>query len=238
MSNCYTVGGVRLFNTTGKKKMYNGGVMLTLGDSYTAMMSSYFDRFASDHGLVQHNVGLASSTISGSADGSTVGYHAFWVRLDEAIASYPKTINGNSYTLEDVKLITFMGGANDWSTVDASIDRIGDRYSTNKEQLYGACKYIFSRLQTVFPNADIVVILQPNNKKDSGTDPCIMQLKESVVEECANMYGLAICDCFKTFPSPYNDTMASKYYQSDKLHLTDEGWDMIIDRLEQIVDSL
>lgn len=238
MANCYTAEGVRLFDTTGKKKMYDGGVMLTLGDSYTAMMKTYFDSFASAHGLVQHNVGLASSTIAGSADGVTVGFKAFWIRLDEAIASYPKTINGKSYTLEDVKLITFMGGANDWSTVNETLDRIGDRYSTDKEQLYGACKYIFSRLHSVFPNADIVVILQPNNKKTSDTDPCVMQLKESVVEECANMYGLTICDCFKTFPSPYNATMASKYFQDDLLHLTADGWNMIIDRLEQTVDSL
>lgn len=234
MANQYTVDGVRIFGTTGKKKVYEGGLMLTLGDSYTAMMNSYFNTFATNHGLVQLNVGLASSTIAGSADGVTVGFHAFWVRLDEAIASFPKTINGKTYQLSDVKLITFMGGANDWYTVTEEIDRIGNRFSVDKEQLYGACKYIFGRLHEVFPNADKVVILQPNN---ANVDPCVMQLKESVVEECANAYGLKICDCFKEFPSPFNASDLAKYYQGDKLHLSSDGWNLIIDHLEQKVNE-
>lgn len=120
-------------------KKYDGGVMLTLGDSYTAYMNSFFDTFAEKHGLVQDNRGLASSTIAGSEDGVTVGYHAFWVRLDEAIEEYETeggyNVDGQNYTLEDVKLITFMGGANDWSTVNSETDRLGKGpWETNKEK--------------------------------------------------------------------------------------------------------
>lgn len=222
-------------------KKYDSGVMLTLGDSYTAYMNSFFDTFATKHGLVQDNRGLASSTIAGSEDKVTVGYHAFWVRLDEAIEEYEAsggyTIDDNSYTLDDVKLITFMGGANDWTTVDESqgIDRIGNIESTNKEQLYGACKYIFEALLSNFPNADIVVILQPSNASKGNYS---MHLKESVVRECAEMYSLPVCDCCFEWYNPSNPNDASKYWQSDNLHLTSEGHQAVIDKLEYTVNNL
>lgn len=225
---------------TDNVKKYDGGVMLTLGDSYTAYMNnSFFTPFATKHGLVQDNRGLASSTIAGSEDGVTVGYHAFWVRLNEAVAEYEvgKTIDGTSYGLEDVKLITFMGGANDWYTVDESqgIDRLGNAESENKEQLYGACKYIFGTLLSRFPNADIVVLLQPSNAVKGNY---VMHLKESIVRECANMYSLPICDCCFEWYNPSNPNDASTYWQSDNLHLTDVGHQAIIDKLEKVVNNL
>ena len=222
-----------------KVKVYNGGVMLTLGDSYTTYMKTFFDTFATKHGLVQDNRGLVSSTIAGSEDGTTVGYHAFWVRLNAAISEYQAghAIGGTTYTLNDVKLITFMGGANDWTTVDASqgIDRIGNRDSTNKEQLYGACNYIFNTLLSTFPNADIVVILQPSNETKGNN---IMQLKEGIVREMAERYGLPICDCIFEWYNPSNPNEATKYWQSDKLHLTAEGHQAVIDKLEKVVNNL
>lgn len=222
-----------------KVKTYDGGVMLTLGDSFTAMMNTYFNTFATKHNLVQDNRGLASSTIAGSEDCVTVGYHAFWVRLDEAIAEYQTghVINGTTYTVDDVKLITFMGGANDWTTVDESqgIDRIGNRDSTNKEQLYGACDYIFNKLLSTFKNADIVVILQPSSAAKGNN---LMQLKEGIVREIAERYGLPICDCIFEWYNPSNPTEAAKYWQSDNLHLTADGWNAIIDKLEKTVNNL
>lgn len=221
-----------------KVKTYDGGVMLTLGDSFTAMMSTYFDTFATKHNLVQDNRGLASSTIAGSEDGVTVGYHAFWVRLDEAIAQYQAdnghTIGDTAYTCNDVKLITFMGGANDWYTIDESqgIDRVGNPQSTDKEQIYGACNYIFDKLLNVFPNADIVVILQPFG----NSYPFL--LKEGIVKEMAQRYGLPICDCAFEFYSQSNPNDLAKYWQSDKLHMTPDGWNAIIDKLEKVVNNL
>lgn len=222
-------------------KDYGGGVMLTLGDSYTAYMNSYFTAFAGKHGLVQDNRGLASSTIAGSADGITVGYHAFWTRLDTAVAQYTAeggyTVGGTAYTADDVKLITFMGGANDWSTVDAEqgIDRLGNPESEDKEQLYGACKYIFDKLLASFPKADIVVILQPSNPIKGNY---LMWLKEKIVREMAEMYSLPICDCCFEWYNPSNTEDAATYWQSDQLHLTGAGHQAIIDKLEKTVNNL
>lgn len=222
-----------------KVKIYNGGVMFTLGDSYTAYMKSFFSTFAEKHGLVQDNRGLASSTIAGSEDKITVGYHAFWKRLDEAIEEYQEsggyTINGRGYTCEDVKLVTFMGGANDWHTVNETTDRLGDRDSTDKEQLYGACDYIFNKLLSSFPNADIVVILQPSSPLKGNNS---MQQKEGIVREIAERYGLPICDCIFNWFNPSNQNEASKYWQSDGLHLTDDGHQAIINKLEKTLNNL
>lgn len=249
-------------------KKYNGGVMLTLGDSYTAYMNSLFDEFANKHGLVQDNRGLASSTIAGSSDNITIGYHPFWVRLDEAISQYEADtgylIDDISYFIEDVKLITFMGGANDWSTVNSKINRLGNGpQCTNKEQLYGALNYIFTRLLSKFINADIVVILQPSNyantiptdedgatnvgfesleqvqnMSDSEYSNYLMMRKESIIREMAERYGLQICDCCFNWYNPINPTEAIKYWQSDKLHLTADGHKDIINKLEKIVNNI
>lgn len=225
-----------------KIKKYDGGVMITLGDSYTTYMNtSYFTPFATNHGLVHDYRGMASSTIAGSADGSTVGYHAFWVRLDEAIAQYQSDggyiLNGTAYTCDDVKLVIFMGGANDWTTVDADkgIDRIGNKDSTDKEQLYGACDYIFNKLLSTFTNADIIVILQPSSESKGNN---IMQLKEGIVREVAERYGLPICDCIFEWYNPSNPKDASKYWKDDKLHLTADGHQAIITKLEKLINNL
>lgn len=225
-----------------KTKKYNSGVMFTLGDSYTAYMNTHFTNFATKHGLIQDNRGLASSTIAGSADGVTVGYHAFWVRLDEAISEYQAdggyTIGDTAYTCDDVKLITFMGGANDWTTVDVDqgIDRIGSGIDeTNKETLYGALNYIFSTLLSTFPNADVVVILQPSNPNKGVQN---MYLKENIVREMAELYSLPIVDCCFNWHQHTNTLDKAKYWQSDNLHLTSEGHDDVIKELEKGVNNL
>ena len=218
-------------------KDYGGGVMLTLGDSYTAMGSSYFDTFAVRHGLVQDNRGVGSSTIAGTTDGE-VGFQPFWNRLDTAIAQYQAdggyTISENVYTADDVKLITFMGGANDWYTVDAEqgIDRIGNIQSEDKAQLYGALNYIFPTMQTVFPNADIVVILQPFGNGYA------MRLKEGIVKEMAEMYGIPVCDCAFEWYSQSNPNDLATYWQADKLHQTADGNQAIMAKLEKVVNNL
>lgn len=224
-----------------KIKNYGGGVMITLGDSYTAYMHNHFDAFATKHGLVQDPRGLASSTIAGSEDGVTVGYHAFWVRLNEAIAQYQAdggyTIGDTAYTCDDVKLITFMGGANDWTTVDESqgINRIGSgRDETNKETLYGALNYIFPTLLSTFPNADVVVILQPSNPNKGVQN---MYLKENIVKEMAELYSLPIVDCCFNWHQHTNPSDKAKYWQSDELHLTSEGHDEVIKGLENMVNN-
>lgn len=227
---------------TDKIKKYKGGIMFTLGDSYTAYMKKHFDEFATKHGLVQDPRGLASSTIAGSADGSTVGYHAFWVRLDEAISQYKAeggyTLNGTAYTCDDVKLIIFMGGANDWTTIDEqhNINRLGSGINeTNKETLYGALNYIFTTLLSTFKNADIVVILQPSSPKKGVQQ---MYLKENIIREMAEVYSLPIVDCCFDWHQHTNTLDQVKYWQEDKLHLTTAGYDDIIADLEKKVNNL
>lgn len=219
-----------------KKKVYDGGLLLALGDSYTDR-NSKFDTFAEERGLICDNLGLASSTIAGSADGSTVGFHAFWKRLDDEISSFPKTIDGVSYDLSDVKLITFMGGANDWWTVNEEVNRLGDPTSTDKEQLYGACKYIFETFSTTFPNADIICILQPSNAA-SGTSNYAMWLKEGIVRNCAEMYHIPICDCIFDWYSPVNPNDLSKYWKEDHLHLSADGNTALFTKLGNTLDAL
>lgn len=219
-----------------KVKMYDGGVLLALGDSYTAMAGTEFTAFAQTHGLVCDNLGYGSSTIAGTTDG-TVGYHPFWSRLDAEIANFPKAIDGTTYALSDVKLITFMGGANDWWTVNESVDRLGDSTSTDKAQLWGATKYIFDTFQTTFPNADVIVILQPSNA-GSETSNYAMWLKEGIIRECAEMYSLPICDCRFDWYNPVNPSDLATYWSSDNVHLSNLGEEKLFEKLEKTLNSL
>lgn len=217
-------------------KDYGGGIMFALGDSYTAMGGRYFSAFAEKHGLVCDNRGVGSSTIAGSST-NNVGFQPFHERMDAAIAEYQAghTIDGVTYHPEDVKLVTFMGGANDWWTVNEEIDRIGNPQSEDKEQLYGALKYIFNTLLSTFTNADIVVILQPNN----GTAAWYgLWMKENVVREMAEWYGLPICDCCFEWYSPSNPIDRATYWEADNVHMTAAGNEAIFSKLEKVVNNL
>lgn len=246
-------------------KQYNGGVMLTIGDSYTAYMNSVFSDFAEKHGLVQDNRGVASSTIAGDLSGS-VGYQPFWNRIDTVISEYTTghSINEVTYNLEDVKLITFMGGANDWDTVNEATNRLGNGVNTtDKNTLYGALNYCFNALLKNFPNADIVCILQPTNyvntvpttedaAKNVGFESLAqvqvmddaqysvykMQRKERIVRTMAEQYSIPVCDCCFEWFNPCNPNDAEKYWSSDKLHLNADGHHAIIDKLEKTVNNL
>ena len=256
------------FNSLGDgndTKVYDGGVMLTIGDSYTAYMNSHFSTFAEKHGLVQDNRGIASSTIAGDTGGN-IGFRPFWDRIDTAVSEYNAghDIDGTVYSAEDVKLITFMGGANDWSTVNDTVNRLGTGpNNTDKGTLYGALNYCFATLLKSFPNADIVCILQPcnysstvptteENAKSVGFESLaqvqemtdaqysvyVMQRKERIVRTMAEQYGLPIADCCFSWYNPCNPNDAAKYWQSDKLHCTREGHDAIIKVLEKTVNNL
>ena len=101
--------------------------------------------------------------------------------------------------------------------------------SEDKEQLYGACKYIFSTLLTAFPNADIVVILQPSSPSKGNY---AMWLKEGIIREMAEMHGLPICDCIFEWHNPSNPNDEATYWADDNLHMTGAGHQAIMDKLD------
>jgi hypothetical protein len=243
---------------------YGGGVMIALGDSYTTMGAAYFSAFASAHGLVCDNRGVASSTIAGSSI-NKIGFQPFHERLDSIITQYQAghRITGTTYTAADVKLVIFMGGANDWSTVNKEVDRLGKGpQETNREKLYGALNYIFSTLLSTFVKADIVVILQPmyptatvpifeDAAKNAGFEnleqaskisdvqfACYqMARKERIILEMAQQYGLSVCDCCFDWHNPVNPTDREKYWISDG-HLSRAGNTDLISALEFTVNNL
>lgn len=246
---------------------YGGKIGLFLGDSYTAMGAKNITQFGEKHDLVIDNRGFVSSTIAGSSDNVTVGYHAFWVRLDEALKEYEngKVIDDVTYTLNDIAFIHIMGGANDWNTVNSEVDRLGKGANeTNKETLYGALNYIFSTCLSKCTNADIVVTLQPTNyatsipisekevqnvgfdtlaqaqeMSDAQYSVYLMTRKERIVREMAERYGIPINDCCFNWYNPCNETYAKMYWQSDKLHLTDDGNKQLFNvDLERVVNNL
>jgi lysophospholipase L1-like esterase len=263
-----TYGGRVLFPKTTQElvvdvpKDYGGGVMIALGDSYTAAIGDRWDEFATRHNLVCDHQGVVGSAIHYIPDAGVIGYQD---RMDTFIANYTgdgQTVGGKVYTADDVKLITVMGGANDgWNdeTLGKSI------YDTDRGTVYGGCHYIFGKLLLNFPNADIVCILQPIQWMDASFETGITtdeQAKEygfatkqdvvnlngfgvanftcvkaqRIVRECAEWYGVAICDCVFNWYRRIGVKDCNLWREDG--HMTSAGYDAVVEHLEKTVNNL
>lgn len=237
----------------------SGGVFIGFGDSYTVYADSYFKALAEKYGMIYDGQGKVSSTVCGDREGNK-GFSPFWVRMDSFIANYTgdgQTIDGVTYTAEDVKLITFMGGANDGF---GKSTWIGDSHtSMDTMYIYGACNYMFRRLHESFPNARIICILQPANYSDKmeysddATAQALgfaslaelktwdvysfgqykMEQKEKAVEECARRFGIHIVDCIFDWFSVVNPTQRARYWSTDKIHLSAAGSKALAEKLDR-----
>ena len=235
-----------------------GGVWIALGDSYTVYADSYFKALAEKYGMIYDGQGKVSSTVCGDNTGSK-GFSPFHSRMDGFIANYTgngQTINGVAYTAEDVKLITFMGGANDGF---GKSSWLGSPTSMDPMFLYGACNYMFRKLHENFPNARIICILQPANYSDAMnyTDDATaqtlgfadlaelqawdvysfgqykMECKEKAVMECAKRFGIHVVDCIFDWYSVVNPTQRATYWNTDKIHLSAAGSAALADKLDR-----
>lgn len=262
-NNIKTLSSEKIYNTYGSdelkaKEILNGGVWIALGDSYTVYADSNFKAIAKKYGMIYHGCGVVSSTVCGDDTGNK-GYRAFHYRMDDFIEAYTgegQTIDDAVYTAEDVKLITFMGGANDGFGKDTWL---GSPTSMNPYYLYGACNYMFKRLHENFPNARIICILQPANFSDTMdyTDDETaqvlgfkdlaelqswdvysfgqykMETKEKAVMECAKRFGIHIVDCIFDWYSVVNPTQREKYWNTDKIHLSAAGSAALAEKLDR-----
>lgn len=60
-----------------------------------------------------------------------------------------------------------------------------------------------------------------------------MTIKEEAIRRMAWAYGSHVVDAFGKFPTMFNPGNRAKYWQSDKLHLTAAGYQLVADLLEQ-----
>ncbi len=240
------------------KAALSGGVWIALGDSYTVYADSYFKALAGKYEMIYDGQGKVSSTVCGNVEG-TKGFAPFWQRMNSFISNYTgdgQTIGDAVYTAEDVKLITFMGGANDGFGKDGWL---GSHTSMDTNYIYGSCNYMFRKLHENFPNARIICILQPANYADAMnyTDDATaqklgfanlaemqawdiysfgqykMETKERAVKECAERFGIHIVDCIFDWYSVVNPTQRAKYWNTDKIHLSGNGSAALADKLDR-----
>lgn len=248
------------YDITGQKAKENlqGGVWIGFGDSYTVYADSYFKSIATKYGLIYDGQGKVSSTICGDSSGNK-GFAPFWQRMDTFIANYTgngQTIDGNTYTANDVKLITFMGGANDGFGKDSWL---GSETSMDTNYIYGSLNYIFTKLRSTFPNAKIITILQPANYSDSmnyTTDETAqtlgfkdlaelktwdiysfgqykMEVKEKAVKKISERFGIPMVDCIFNWYTVVNPTHRKLYWNPDKIHLSPTGSSELSKQLEK-----
>ena len=239
------------------REALSGGVWIALGDSYTEYADSDFKALAAKYGMVYDGQGVVSSTVCGDDTGNK-GYRPFHSRMDDFIEAYTgsgQTLDGVTYTADDVKLITFMGGANDGFGKDTWL---GSHTSMDTNYIYGSCNYIFRKLRENFPNASIICILQPANFSDKmnytedeakiigfaslaemqawdiySFGQYKMETKERAVKECAERFGIHIVDCIFDWYSVVNPTHRSTYWNTDAIHLSGAGTAALAEKLDR-----
>lgn len=259
--NAIAVGGSE-GNPDVAKDNLTGKVLIAIGDSYTVGMSTQLSVLATKYGMIMDNRGKVSATISWrSTDSSRRIYNI----VDTVVSDYTngKTIGGNTYDVDDVGLITFMGGANDGSGI---ANWLGTGiHETDKSTIYGSLNHIFSVLQETFTKARIVCITQPSfyslDVSDVSTDSYAQEIgfdnlaelqemddiqysnycqamKENAVRNIAWAYGVDLVDMFHDFPSVSNPSNRTKYWNQDKLHLTTDGYDFVADGIDKKILEL
>lgn len=223
-----------------------GKVWLALGDSYTQYLSgAYTDgvtpstsgkwgALASNLGMTLYSYGIASSTIRYSQNTGSDGFSSTPMvrRVDNLIADHADEA-------DNIGLITFMGGVNDPESWLGTLD------STDEMTIYGGCHQIFNKLVNAFPNAHIIVILQPVTANGSASEefdaiqntiyPC--QLKQRAVKQVAEFYGLTVCDCCFDWYTTANPIHLASIWGSDKLHLTDMGNNRLTEKLVKTLEE-
>lgn len=249
------------------KKSLKGKVWIAIGDSYTKGMESQLASLAEKYGMIIDNRGIVSSTVCGSYDTSTgngTGFQPMWKRVNTMLSDYTNgyEINGTIYTIDDVGLVTFMGGANDGYGLHTWIG--SGRGDTDTTHIYGAMHSILNTVLENFTSAKMIVVLQPTNYKlsastvatyytddndlsenlgiatldelatfsDAQITTYTMSLKENAIEDMANMYGVHIVDAFHKFPTVFNPNNRIKYWSSDYLHLSIDGYQLVTDMIE------
>lgn len=237
----------------------SGKVMICLGDSYMVGMGGLLSTLAAKYEMKLDNRGVVSSSICGDVNGNK-GFSPMWNRANTIVSNYNSgyAIDGTTYHSSDVGVVVFMGGANDGFGIDTWIgDGINE---TNNELIYGACNHIFNVLAAAFTGAKVICITQPSSYSrqvssitDNATAQSLgfdslaqlqgmddvqfsnyaMALKEYAVRETAWTYGWNIIDMFHDFPTIFNPSNRSAYWQNDKLHLTASGYAIITEALDK-----
>ena len=232
----------------------NGKIWLAIGDSYTYQLYGYdgtiaantsqFGKMAEDLGMTCYSHGVNSSTIRTSSDNwgqDQAAHQPMVTRVDSIVTTH-------SDHASDVALITFMGGLNDPETES----KVGTFLSTGKDTTCGGCHYIFKTLLENFPNAKIIVILQPScyNFTNPGTGDTAgfdddyqygnyqCGKKQRYIKEIAEMYGLDICDCIFNWYTPQNPVHRSTYWSSDKIHLNTTGFRRLAEKLALKINEI
>jgi hypothetical protein len=232
----------------------DGNICIAMGDSYTVQMATPLKNMIKKYGMTIDNRGIVSSSICGDEAGNK-GYQPMWKRTKNICEEY--TTNG---TADNVKLILFMGGANDGFGINTWIGTgIND---TNNEHIYGAMHTILNSFRKTFKNAKIIVVLQPssyNRTVSSITDDSTAKLlgfsgltelqllddyqfsnysmfvKEKAVKEVAEFYNCKIVDCCFDWHSVLNENDRVNYWKSDKLHLTNLGYQDVVNAEEKAI---
>lgn len=250
-------GGDSTDHAAEAKKKLQGKVWIAIGDSYTVGMKTQIASLATKYGMIIDNRGKVSATISmRSSDAARRIYNITNTVISNYTSGY--TISGETYTVDDVGLVTFMGGANDGAGIEAWIGT--GAHETANTTIYGSLNYIFNALTETFTKAKIFCVTQPANfataisslttenyAKELGFDDLaeaqvmddyqfsnyLHANKEAAVKDSAWRYGLEIVDMFHDFPPIENPSNRSAYWSSDKLHLTSAGYTLVANGIDK-----
>lgn len=144
---------------------------------------------------------------------------------------------------DDADIVFVFGGTNDYGHGDAPIGAFTDR---TPNTFYGALHCLYNGLITKYPTAKTVIITPLHRRDEQVTRydaygrAYVHSLKPfvDIIREVAEYYSLPVLDLFATSGlQPMVDAVNEKYFV-DGLHPSDEGYEVIAQKIIGFIKQL
>ncbi len=175
----------------------------------------------------------------------TIGYGIGGTRIARQIRKSDKEIWDRDFCRratemdKDADIIGVFGGTNDYGHGFAPI---GQPYDNDPYSFYGALNYLYTYLQSTYPNAFIFVMTPTHRRNENclrgdGYKPEMLPLKGyvEIIREVAEKYSLPVLDLYRESGINPLIPQQKEAFMPDGLHPNDAGYAKIADIVENFL---
>ncbi|MBE6645127.1 MAG: SGNH/GDSL hydrolase family protein [Ruminococcaceae bacterium] len=206
------------------------GDSITEGVGASSRENSYPAILAANTGIKSLNYGLSGTRIARQK--KTYGNHVEWDR---------NFISRVDEIADDAKVIVVCGSINDYMHGDAELGCFDDR---NEYSFFGAMHILLDRLIKRFPEAHIVFMTPPRFVGDLSPEYAYINKGHKfseylrAVKEVCDHYSVPVFDLYLESGLDSNITELRERFYSDGVHLNDNGYKRVAEKLEEFLRKL
>ena len=141
----------------------------------------------------------------------------------------------------DIDCIVIMGGTNDYMHGDAKFGTFTDR---DEYTFYGGLHSLLSKVSKRFPSAKKVFMTPPHFVEDSSPEHTHINKGHyfseylSAIKEVCEFYNIHVLDLHSLSGLDSKDEENKMIFYADNVHLNDNGYKRIAERLEEFLRNL